>query len=617
MPVNPQTFPLWGGSAASTPKAAVVYNTVGMVTKVIELRCVGFTGTLDILASVDGAAYDSVSYFREDTNTWFYGSSLALAAVTGTIRLWMSFPYAGVSIGLSAASAGTIAGTFYGIDSAMSIATLYGVNTVVNSTSISNGGGSLSMLGTGDANLTKSLFIAGTDPWADVKASPYGAVGDGIADDTAAIQLAIAAVNAVGGGRVFFPAGTFLTTASLTIPGNNIELVGEGMDVSVIKYTGSAQAIKTSSNASVRSNFQMADITVDTRSAGASHVAVELDNFNQPIFRNVRLNGTGASGTGLQLIGSGTKSTYLGQFFNLYVTADVYCVLLNDRCNGHRFFGGQFDGTGTAIGILPVTLTCDTALFDGVAVQTTGATCVQLGGAGATASDNEFIACRFEPSASNFNIAAGSLRNAIIGGSFANVTIVDGAVATNATVIIVPKLNTFIWGGQSTTAKASILLTSANAGMSFGNDAVANLYRRTASVLKTDAEFESAGAIVAFQGDATNSTRLGGRTLAPSGTGPQNMFVDALGTGILVLQSNATGAVQISGPSITFPADGSAAQAVVPGTINGLKIGTATGQKLGFWNAVPVVQQVLATGALMTVDDVITFLQLIGLCKQS
>ncbi len=39
----------------------------------------------------------------------------------------------------------------------------------------------------------------------------FGAVGDGKSPDTAAIGKAIAAANAAGGGKVFFPAGTFLT----------------------------------------------------------------------------------------------------------------------------------------------------------------------------------------------------------------------------------------------------------------------------------------------------------------------------------------------------------------------------------------------------------------------
>lgn len=49
----------------------------------------------------------------------------------------------------------------------------------------------------------------------------------------------------------------------------------------------------------------------------------------------------------------------------------------------------------------------------------------------------------------------------------------------------------------------------------------------------------------------------------------------------------------------------------------GSRIGSATGEKIGFWGATPVVQQVLATGGGAAVDDVITFLQTIGLCKQS
>jgi hypothetical protein len=56
---------------------------------------------------------------------------------------------------------------------------------------------------------------------------------------------------------------------------------------------------------------------------------------------------------------------------------------------------------------------------------------------------------------------------------------------------------------------------------------------------------------------------------------------------------------------------------ITAGTTTGTKIGTATGEKLGFWNATPVVQQVLATGASATVDNVISLLQTLGLCKQS
>lgn len=72
---------------------------------------------------------------------------------------------------------------------------------------------------------------------------------------------------------------------------------------------------------------------------------------------------------------------------------------------------------------------------------------------------------------------------------------------------------------------------------------------------------------------------------------------------------------------VTYGASGGETKAeghnVTLGTTTGTKIGTATGQKLAFWDATPVVQQVLATGGGATVDNVITLLQTLGLCKQS
>lgn len=54
----------------------------------------------------------------------------------------------------------------------------------------------------------------------------YGAVGDGVTDDTVAIQAAIAAAGANGGGTVVFGAKTYLVTASLTITVSNVCLQG-------------------------------------------------------------------------------------------------------------------------------------------------------------------------------------------------------------------------------------------------------------------------------------------------------------------------------------------------------------------------------------------------------
>ena len=60
----------------------------------------------------------------------------------------------------------------------------------------------------------------------NVKDAPYSAKGDGVADDTAAIQRAIN--DCPAGKAVFLPEGTFRTTAVLEIKAKGIVLRGRG-----------------------------------------------------------------------------------------------------------------------------------------------------------------------------------------------------------------------------------------------------------------------------------------------------------------------------------------------------------------------------------------------------
>jgi hypothetical protein len=64
----------------------------------------------------------------------------------------------------------------------------------------------------------------------------YGAAGDGATDDTTAIQAAIAAAIALGGrgGALWFPTGVYKTSATLTVVGNNVSLLGPGQGACVI-----------------------------------------------------------------------------------------------------------------------------------------------------------------------------------------------------------------------------------------------------------------------------------------------------------------------------------------------------------------------------------------------
>jgi hypothetical protein len=83
-----------------------------------------------------------------------------------------------------------------------------------------------------EARITAQSVIDAVGSYSsDVSVKTYGAVGDGVTDDTTAIQNAVNSENIV-----FFPAGTYLVSNPISIPSNRT-LFGEGA-ASVISYTG-------------------------------------------------------------------------------------------------------------------------------------------------------------------------------------------------------------------------------------------------------------------------------------------------------------------------------------------------------------------------------------------
>lgn len=104
----------------------------------------------------------------------------------------------------------------------------------------------------------------------DVK--EYGAKGDGITDDTTAMQAALDAANSAGGGRVFVPSGTFLVSNHLVIYAN-VVLAGAGRGVTILKMATSASQTVVitqgfagntgTNNTSSPNEFGIRDLTID------------------------------------------------------------------------------------------------------------------------------------------------------------------------------------------------------------------------------------------------------------------------------------------------------------------------------------------------------------------
>lgn len=123
-----------------------------------------------------------------------------------------------------------------------------------------------------------------------VSVKDFGAVGDGVTDDTAAIQAAIASVNATG-GTVLFPVGTYLITGTLNIQANGIILQGKSTTGSKLLFNnGSLDSIYLQGlSAPGIYNCQINDLTLEhgTKTGGA---AIRLYRANQCQFARLNIN---------------------------------------------------------------------------------------------------------------------------------------------------------------------------------------------------------------------------------------------------------------------------------------------------------------------------------------
>lgn len=68
-----------------------------------------------------------------------------------------------------------------------------------------------------------------------VSVKDFGAVGDGVVDDTAAIQAAIDYANSLGGGEIFVPTGTYNIGSTTLVMKTGVTLRGEGNTQSIIQ----------------------------------------------------------------------------------------------------------------------------------------------------------------------------------------------------------------------------------------------------------------------------------------------------------------------------------------------------------------------------------------------
>lgn len=119
------------------------------------------------------------------------------------------------------------------------------------------------------------------DVWISVR--DYGAVGDGLVDDTAACQAASNRVAALGGGTVYFPPGSYVVSAAITVTSHaSINFRGAGAASIILNSSAGGNAFTFTSC----SDFTIEGLKV-SHSSGSTGYGVSLVGCTNVTMRSV------------------------------------------------------------------------------------------------------------------------------------------------------------------------------------------------------------------------------------------------------------------------------------------------------------------------------------------
>lgn len=243
--------------------------------------------------------------------------------------------------------------------------------------------------------LTKATYsmISG----AVVNIKDYGAVGDGTADDTAAIQAAID--SGAGGLSVFIAPGTYKITSTIYLRRNKVRLFGAGPGVSMIQFVNASGGIAfsgdTNKTASLLtySSCALEDFEVISSGSAANDatIIVDLTSFSYGHF-NIEAQTRRVGGTIYQGQGNAGTSPYFNHIESTGLFGGLDQTQRAFGFEGGAFVGGSNGPNANMIG--PITRAASLAtvvdlkvgqgnMFSNIGAESIAGTFILLGGNGA------------------------------------------------------------------------------------------------------------------------------------------------------------------------------------------------------------------------------------------
>jgi hypothetical protein len=139
--------------------------------------------------------------------------------------------------------------------------------------------------GTNTTQLATTAFVTNARLVVNVK--DFGAVGNGVTNDTTAINNCIAANS---GNTIYFPAGTYVISGSGINAGfNNISIVGAGMFNTIIRPAVSTTAAITMGSGAAMTNQTISNLTIDCTNASATCTGLRVNNCSDFLADNINI----------------------------------------------------------------------------------------------------------------------------------------------------------------------------------------------------------------------------------------------------------------------------------------------------------------------------------------